>query len=273
MTTLPPLPENFEPTRATLHAYSRAVAAIPREHAEGHDKWWHAALTVVPHGLVTDPVPLPGGGTATLTMDLVTHEVGFATTSTGDVTVHSMRDRLTGTELADLLIADAARLGLAGDYNREKFDSDEAREYDPDVASAFLDALVAVNDVMTAHHDSLDGDVGKINMWPHGFDLAFEWFGTRVETYEEDGEITEYPSQLNFGWYPTGDAYFYSNPWPFEGDKLLSEELPSTASWHTEGWEGSTLVYADVAGKADGAETVLAYGKRVFELAAPTLMA
>jgi len=272
MTTLPPLPDNFEPTRATLHAYSRAVGALPRVHADAHDKWWHAALTVVPEGLATDPMTLPDGATATITMDLVAHEVKFQT-STGEFTVHSMQTGLTGSELADALIADAAGLGLTGDYDREKFESDELREYDPAVAAGFLAAIVAVNDLMTAHHDSLEGDVGRINMWPHGFDLAFEWYGTRVERYEEDGTVTEYPSQLNFGWYPTGDAYFYSNPWPFEGDKLIGEELPSPASWHTEGWEGSTLTYSDVAGNDDGVETVRAYARRVHELAAPTLMA
>jgi hypothetical protein len=272
MTTLPPLPENFEPTRATLHAYSRAVGAIPRALAECHDNWWHAALTVVPNGLITDPIPLPDGGTAKITMDLTTHTVKFQTDS-GGFTVHSMQQGLTGTQLGNALIADAAALGLEAEYHREKFESDEVREYDPAVAAGFLASLVAVNEVMVAHHDSLDGDVGRINLWPHGFDLAFEWFGTRVETYEENGEVTEHPSQLNFGWYPTGEAYFYSNPWPFEADKLLSEELPAPATWHTDGWEGSTLEYADVAGKDDGAETVRAYAKRVYDLAAPTLTA
>ena len=272
MTTLPPLPDDFEPTRATLHAYARAVSAIPRAHAEPHDKWWHAALTVTPHGLVTDRLRLADGATATLTMDLTTHEVKFAT-STGDFTVYSMQDGMTGTRLADELIDDAAGLGFEGGYDREKFENDEPRVYDRNVASGFLATLTAVHHVMKAQHDSLQGDLGRINLWPHGFDLAFEWYGTRVETYEEEGEVTEYPSQLNFGWYPTGDAYFYSNPWPFEGEVLLSADLPGPARWHTDGWEGSMLVFADVAGKDDGAEVVRAYWQRVFDLAVPTLTA
>ncbi len=270
MTTLPALPDDFEPTRATLHAYARAVSAIPRAHAEGHHKWWHAALTVTPHGLVTDPVGLADGATATITMDLTTHEVKFQT-STGEFTVYSMQDGMTGSELADALIADAAGLGFDDTYDRDKFESHEPRAYDRGVAAGFLATLIAVHRVMEEHHGSLEGDVGRINFWPHGFDLAFEWFGTRVEKYEEEGEVTEYPSQLNFGWYPAGDAYFYSNPWPFDADVLLAHELPEPARWHTDGWEGSMLAHADVAGRADGAELVRAYGKRVFELAAPTL--
>jgi hypothetical protein len=202
----------------------------------------------------------------------VAHEVKFQT-STGEFTVHSMGKGATATDLADALIADASGLGLADAYDREKFESDEPRTYDRDVASKFLDVMVAVHTLMSAHRDSLDGESGPIHLWPHGFDLSFEWFGTRVETYEEEGEVTEYPSQLNFGWYPAGDAYFYSNPWPFEGDVLLSEDLPAPASWHTDGWEGTMLVYADVAGKPDGVETVLSYARHVFELVSPTLMA
>lgn len=272
MTALPPLPADFEATRATLQAYSRAVAAVPRIHAEQHPKWWHAALTVVPHGLVGDAVALPDGDSATITMDLTTHEVRFAT-GTGDFTVYSMGAGMTATQLADALIARAAELGLEGEYARDKFESSEPRGYDPAVARAFLDTLLAVHEVMSTHRNTLSGDVGRINLWPHGFDLAFEWYGTRVETYEEHGEVTTFPSQLNFGWYPAGDPYFYSNPWPFEADALLGASLPAPASWHTDGWEGSTLAYGDVAGAADGAETVLAYARAVYELAAPTLMA
>jgi hypothetical protein len=270
MTTLPPLPDDFEPTRATLHAYARAAAAIPRAHADPHDQWWHAALAVTSHGMVTDRLWLADGATATITMDLTTHEVKFAT-STGDFTVYSMQDGMTGSELADALIADAAGLGLHDTYDREKFENDERREYDREVAVGFVAALTAVNDVMKGYHDSLDGDVGPINLWPHGFDLAFEWFGTRAETFEEDGEVSEHLSQLNFGWYPAGDAYFYSNPWPFEADVLLSTDLPGHARWHTDGWEGSKLAYDDVAGRDDGGEVVRAYWRRVFDVAAPTL--
>lgn len=270
MTTLPPLPADFGPTRATLHAYALAMGAIPRAHAERHDKWWHAGLTVVRVGLQTAPVPLPNGRSALLTMDLTEHEVRVDA-GDGAVTGHSMLGGSTATQLADALIADATALGLGDDYERDKFENDEVPIYDPEVATAFLETLTAVHALMEDHRRSLTGDVGPIHLWPHGFDVSFEWFGSRVETYEENGQVTEYPAQLNFGWDPNGDGYFYSNPWPFEGEELLSKELPAPASWHTEGWEGSMLPYVDVAGRADGAEVVRAYARRVFELALPTL--
>ena len=103
--------------------------------------------------------------------------------------------------------------------------------------------------------------------------MAFEWFGTRVEEYEEHGEVTQYPSQCNFGFYPGGRAYLYANPWPFESDILLGVELPAGAEWHTEGWQGSILYYDQVAGAANAEQMILDFFGTVFDHAAPTLTA
>ena len=83
--------------------------------------------------------------------------------------------------------------------------------------------------------------------------------------------VTEYPSQLNLGFYPEGRAYFYSNPWPFEAEKLLERPLPHGAEWHTEGWEGSILYYDQLAGDPDATTKLAEFARAVFEAAAPTL--
>lgn len=269
---LPPLPENFEPTRATLHAYAHAIGAIPRAHAEPHDKWWHVSLKVTPHGLETDKMSLPDGGSFNLRLDLATHEVVVAVPAGPDTRI-SMTEGLTGTEMGDRVIQAVADLGLAGDYDREKFESDESREYVPEAAATYFQAVANVSHVFSHHLRSLEGTVSQVQLWPHNFDLACEWFGTRVEAYEEEGETKEYPSQLNLGFYPAGRAYFYSNPWPFDGDDLMQHELPHGAAWHTEGWEGSILYYSHLAGDPDAATKLAEFAKAVFEVAAPTLTA
>jgi hypothetical protein len=205
-------------------------------------------------------------------MDLRRHVV-VVETSTGEQREVSMAAGLTGTEMGEWLIASAAELGLGGEYATEKFANDEARSYDPAAAEAFFHTLTSVEHVLAIHRNGRSGEVGPIQLWPHGFDLAFEWFGTRVEEYEENGEVSVYPSQLNLGFYTTGRAYLYSNPWPFEADRLLGEELPSGAEWHTDGWEGSILYYDQVAGKPDADEQVLEYARAVYDAAAPTLTA
>lgn len=268
---LPPRPTEFEPTRATLHAYAHAVGAIPRALGEHHPKWWHVSLNVTPIGLTTDAVAIPGGGTFWLRMDLRDHAV-LLEKSSGDSLRFSMTDGLTGTQFADQLIAIAADLGLQGEYAREKFESDEPRVYDPAKAEQFFDILVNVNQLFERHRSSLEGPSSPVHLWPHNFDLAFDWFGTRVEKHEEHGEVTEFPSQLNLGFY-VKDAYFYSNPWPFEGAALTGVELPHGATWHTAGWEGTMLPYDALAGDPDAETKLLDYARAVHEAAAPTLMA
>lgn len=271
MTAFPALPVDFEPTRATLHAYANAVAALPRVHAVAHPKWWHISLKVRPDGLVTEAMPLPEGGAVFVRMDLRSHEIVIESSS-GERRSFPMDQGLTATEMGDALIGAAAEMGLTGDYNRTKFENDEARDYDGEHAGGLFEVLVTVEAAIAEHRNRIGGEVGPIQLWPHGFDLAFEWFGSKMVPHEEDGEVTELPAQINLGFYPAGDAYFYSNPWPFDGDALLTLELSDGARWNTEGWEGSMFVYADLAGRPDGVERFLEYAGAVFNAATPTLL-
>ncbi|MBT8201834.1 MAG: hypothetical protein HKN74_00735 [Acidimicrobiia bacterium] len=269
---LPPLPDNFEPTRATLHAYANAVGSILRAHAVAHPKWWHVSLKITPHGLITDNMSLPESGIVNLTMDLINHEVVVRSTG-GDERRVSMREGLTGTQMGERLIEIAAALGLEGSYSREKFENDDPREYAPEAAAIWFEAAANVSHLFNHHLQTLEGTVSQVQLWPHNFDLACEWFGTRVETHEENGEVAHHPSQINVGFYPAGRAYFYSNPWPFEADVLTKHDLPHGAEWHTDGWEGSILYYDQIAGDPEAANELLDYARAVHDIASPTLMA
>ena len=271
-TVFVPLDDEREPTRATLHAYAKGVGAVAGAHAVFHPKWWHISLKVRPNGLVTDNLPLPGGGSLALRMDLVNDLVAIEASDGSSIDV-PMTDGLTGSEFADNLIAAVAGYGLEGEYLRDKFEDDTPREYDSQAATKIMDLFVNANTVLERQRATLGDSVGPIQLWPHGFDLAFEWYGSRIEEHEEDGEVRAYPSQLNFGLYPAGRAYFYSNPWPFAGDELLGVDLPHGAEWHTDGWEGSVLYYDQVAEDSDAETKVLEYAAAVMEAARPTLEA
>lgn len=269
---LPPMPQDWEPTRATLHNYANVLGVIARAHAAPHDKWWHISLKVIPAGLRTDTMPLPDGGTLDLRMDLQTDEAVLET-SAGHRSTLSMAEGLTGTEFGTRLIEMVSELGLTGDYVTEKFESDDARAYVATDAEAFLAAIVSVHHNFEIHRGSLQGPVGPLQIWPHGFDLAFEWYGSKMATHDESGETSEMPAQLNLGFYPAGRPYFYSNPWPFDAAALTTQELPEPARWNTEGWEGSVLYYDDLLATADPAQRLLEYARAVFDAAAPTLNA
>lgn len=272
--TLFPALNDWQATRETLHFYSHAVSVIPRAHAEFHPKWWHISLKVQPDGLVTEKMALPDGGQFWLKIDLRQHQV-LLFTDQGVARQFSMTEGLTSTDFGDQILDAVADLGLTAEYAREKFENDEPRQYDPAAAERFLTALVNADRIFKEHRATLSGDVSPVQLWPHGFDLAFEWHGTRVETYEEDGEIQEYPSQINLGFYPGGTAeaqYFYSNPWPFEAGELLDKPLPGGASWHTEGWQGTLLPYEELVDNDEAEARLREYARAVFEISSPTLL-
>ena len=270
MFTFPALPTDGEPTRSTLHAYALAMAELPRAHAPAHPLWWHISLKVRPDGLITEAMPLPSGGAASVRMDPRSALVVFET-SGGDRRAFPMNAGLTATEMGNALIAAGSEFGLSGGYDRARFEDDDSRPYDDDDALGFFNAFVAAEGALAIQMNRLAGSVGPIQLWPHGFDLDFEWFGRRIVTASESGEPADLPAQINFGFFPAGSAYFYSNPWPFEAEVLLDVDLPGGAVWHTAGWKGSMLEYADLADSAAGVEHFLAYADAVFEAAAPTL--
>lgn len=266
----------WESTRETLHLYSKVVGAVPRAHAEFHPQWWHISLKVQSDGLVTDDIPLPDGGTLRLKMDLRQHQV-VLTTSRGQAREFSMAQGLPATAFGNQILGAVADLGLTGEYAREKFENDEPREYDPEMAETFLTTIVTIDRIFKEHRATLSGETGPVQLWPHGFDLAFEWFGTRMVEYQESGKVEKHRAQLNLGFSPGEPShpqpYFYSNPWPFEADLLADKPLPSGARWFTESWQGSILPYDTLVGDSQAEEKLLAYARAVYEISSPTLLA
>ncbi len=263
--------EGFEPTRQTLHNYAHAMGVVPRAHAAFHPQWWHISLRVTENGLKTAVMDLPNGETFWLEMDLRHHNV-LLQTSYGGTQAFSMTAGLTGTEFGNQILTAVADWGLEGDYAREKFESAEPRVYDTAQAEKFLMILTQVNRIFNQHRATLTGKTGPVQLWPHGFDLSFEWFGTRTESHEEHGEVKETPSQINLGFYPASEPYFYSNPWPFEAEQLVQKPLPEGAKWHTAGWQGTMLPYRKLVDDTQAETRLRSFAQAVYDIASPTLL-
>ncbi len=273
--TFPPL-EDCQATKESLHLYALAMSVVPRAHAKFHPQWWHITLKVTPEGLVGNEIKLPDGGSFKLRMDFGKHAVVLET-SRGESKEFGMAAGLTATQFGDQILAAVADLGLEGEYEREKFENDEPRAYNKEQAAAFFRVVTIADRVFKKQREGLSGERGPVQLWPHGFDLAFEWFGTRVERHEENGEMQEYPAQLNLGFSPGESShpapYFYSNPWPFEGDQLTDKQLPHGARWFTESWQGTLLEYSNLVGDPEAEQKLLEYAQGVYEITSPTLMA
>lgn len=270
-----PTLDGFGPTRRTLQLYARALSGIARVHGVAHPNWSHISLRVTPSGLMSDNIPLPDGGILAGRLDMRSHRLVLWTSGGRDWSL-PLDAGWSGTIMGERLIEAAAEMGLQGAYDRTRFGSDEVGVYEPVSAGRFFVALVSADRLLKTHRASLSGTSSPAQFWSHGFDLAMEWYGTRVEHYEEEGQAKELPAQLNLGFYPGEDdnsSYFYSNPWPFDAERLLNQPLPEGASWHTEGWQGSILPYTLLRDDPGAGERVLAYARAVHEIAAPLLTA
>jgi hypothetical protein len=200
-------------------------------------------------------------------MDLADHVV-VVETHAGEALRIPMDSGLTGTAMGDRLIDALAGLGFEAGYARDKFEDGDDRPYDRAAAARYLRMFLSAYGAFERFRASLSGDVGPIQVWPHGFDLSFEWFGTRTVVDPETGD--ELPAQINLGLYPAGDPYFYSNPWPFD-PALAEADLPNGAVWHLEGWQGSKLDYETARTAADPAAVVIGYAAAVHAVSAPDL--
>ena len=250
------LPDNLEPTRATLHLYARAMGAVALALGDPHPKYWHMSLKVAEMSFQTDEIPLADGRSFRLSMDFETHAVIL---SVADRTVASfdMTSGVTGTAFGNTVLDAVGKLGVSADFKRDEFENDEPREYDRVVAEMFYETIAAVSETFETIRAGMQGERGPVQLWPHGFDIAFEWFGADS-------------SQINVGFYPAGEAYFYSNPFPFDRD-LLAATLPDPGTWYTDGWEGSKLDYSHLRNDDAWADRVIDFANAVHALAAPAL--
>lgn len=267
--------KGFEPTRDTLHAYSKVVGVVPRALAPFHSRWWHISLKVQAAGFVTDRMRAPDGGEFWLAMDLHDHEVKIQTEK-GLVGSFDMTRGDPASVFGERVLSTLEEMGITGEYARGKFASDEPRIYEPHIAEVYFSVLLEIDRIFKVHRTTLEGETGPVQLWPHGFDLAFEWFGSRQVELEENGEVRRYPAQLSLGFSPGEpyhpEPYFYSNPWPFEAAALMDKPLPFGARWFTEGWQGSLLPYAALVGDSRAAERLLEYARVIYTVSRPTLV-
>lgn len=306
--TLPDL-SGWEPTRDSLALYVRIPGAVRRALATPHPRWWHVSLRRDERGLTTGPVPLEEGrGDLELRLDLVAHRLSVEGPD-GETRHLSLADAPSARDLGRRTLDVLERLGVGGEIDEERFADDGERRYDPAAAERYRDALARVAEAFVEVRSGLPasggGELGPMQLWPHHFDFAWEWFAAppltaaparasavdasageptagggagEAATEEahggEEADAEEGPPQIGFGFAPGDEShrepYFYANPWPFD-EAWREVELPEPARWNVEGWQGALLPYAAV--RRRGPELLVEVHRRVWEKAAPRLRA
>ncbi len=253
--SIEPLPGDWEPTRGTLQGYAHALTALPRAGAPAHPRWAHVAMGIGSRGLMSAPTPLADGTELVSTIDLVDHEIVLAAGDTREVI-----DLLAGPSprsIGDAVAALAASHGSTIEVDEERYADDSTQVYNAGHAAAFLSVATSVVAAFDEINASVEGEITGPHLWPHGFDIATEWYSPKLVEY--DGTPTN--AQIAIGWYPAGDAYLYANPWPFDED-FTSAKLPDGAVWNTKGWFGAKITVSDLDPES-AHDTVVAFGTAV----------
>jgi hypothetical protein len=262
MHLVPDLPEGWMPTRSALQLYANAITAFPRAGAPADPSWSHVAMVPTLTGFAAAPTPLGDGSTLTSAIDLSGHRLEVC--AGDDRLVVDLREGTPPSAVGADIERLAASHGATFSVDRARFAAAERQHYDPGHAALFRDAARAATEALDVLNAGLVGHTAGPHLWPHGFDIATEWFSDRIVA--ADGH--EGRAQIAVGWYPGVHSYVYVNPWPF-ADSFASIDLPGSATWHIEGWQGAKLDVPE--GGALPIEEIVALARRVHEATAPVL--
>jgi hypothetical protein len=260
---MPQISPTWEPTRLTLQKYAQALTAAPRSAAEPSDRWTHVSMHPAPNGFSTVPIALGDGTTLVSTIDVENHQIVIAAGS--DSRTIDLRTGPSPLSVGETVAAIASEHGTDVNADTSRYEDAEAQTYDPADATSWLENSRWLVDTIAAINTAVSGEVTGPHMWPHGFDVATEWFSAK--TVDFNG--TETSAQIAIGFYPAGDAYFYMNPWPFD-ESWADTDLPGAATWHTEGWQGAKLMASDLGDDSDS-DVVVALAAAVHDLARDSL--
>jgi hypothetical protein len=259
----PPLPlDEWRATRDTIQGYTQVVGKIRRAMTPHQRHWFHINLRTAALGLTTTPIR-NGNIAFELLLDFTGHQL-VVSTSTGDWAEVDL-DGQSAQEFCEEVTRALDEIGIAVDIDSEQFNDDDGT-YDPDYVEDCWQALSQIDLVLKEFLGQLRGRKGPVSLWPHHFDLAGLWFtGRLVPDQDPDDEETA-DQQMNFG-FSTGDegipeAYFYitAYPWP---DGLENTTLPSPVRWHTQGWKGAVMTYADMIAADNPREALLDFLRTV----------
>ncbi|HSJ71039.1 MAG TPA: DUF5996 family protein [Acidimicrobiia bacterium] len=256
------LPEQWEETRSSLQKYAQALTAFPRAGAPPEPRWGHVAMIPTPSGFAASPTPLIDGSELTSRLDLDDHLIRVNAGT--DELVVPLTEGWAPTRLATAIQRLASQRGTEVAIDDERVSDTEVQPYDRAAGAAFAASAHAAIEAMIRVNTAIRGEIAGPHLWPHGFDIATEWFSPKVVDYEG----SDANAQIAMGWYPARSSYLYVNPWPFD-ETFAAIPLPAGAVWHRDGWHGAKL---DIP--ADGSvsvEDAVALGLAVHAIAGEAL--
>ena len=273
------IPKQFPPlvltdwplTRDTLHGYAEILGAVRGALSPSQKYSSHRSLLAAAAGLTTGPIPA-GPVTGELLLDLAAHRL-LITTSHGRVWQQRLRGQ-SQMAFFDEVTGALSALGISTNLDRTQYASAAAGVYEVAAVERFWEALSQIDQVLKRFKGELRGETSAVQLWPHHLDLAVLWFSGRRVPGQENAKPAYADEQMNFG-FSTGDGgipepYFYITAYPLPA-ALAATPVPPAAEWHTEGWSGAVLRYAQLVGASDAEERLLTF-LRTYQTAGMALM-
>lgn len=258
------LPEQWEETRSSLQKYAQALTAFPRAAVPPDPRWRHVAMIPTPSGFATSPVPLADGSELVSLLDFDDHLVRVHAGT--DELIVPLAEGWAPTRLATAIQRLTSQHGSVVAIDRDRVTDTDVPPYDREAGAAFAASARAAIEAMDRVNTGIRGEIAGPHLWPHGFDIATEWFSPKLVEYEG----SDANAQIAMGWYPAKSSYVYVNPWPFSDD-FAAKPLPAGAVWHRDGWHGAKL---DIpAGGSIRVEDAATLGLAVHSIARESLVA
>jgi hypothetical protein len=281
-TRWPPLPyEAWLDTYATLHLWTQVVGKICLALTPLQNHFWNITFRLTPRGLVT-PTLFHGERRFTILFDFVAHELRIQT-SDGAI------ERLA---LEPRSVAEFYRLTMAALHTLDldvriwpvpvevpvpvRFDADTTHSaYDRGAASAFWQALVAMQPVFEQFRSGFIGKSSPVHFFWGSFDLAVTRFSGRRAPEMPDGDAVAREAYshevISHGFWPGGaplpEAAFYAYAVPEPEGLKTAAVTPAAAHYHAAMSE-FILPYDAVRSSAQPEQDLLAFLESSYTAAA-----
>jgi hypothetical protein len=247
----PAPPEDWEPTRATLHMWTQIIGKLRLALAPPQNHFWHSTLYVTARGLTTSPMPY-ASDLVQIDFDFLDHRLVIATSS-GNPRMVALEPRSVADFYAEVM-ATLHGLGIeVSIYARPveipepiPFAEDRIHaDYDAAAAQAFWRTLIQADRVFKQFRGRFLGKSSPVHFFWGAFDLAVTrfsgrraplWSGTVVNVHPHvmHASYSHEVSSAGF-WVGSGaPPMFYSYAVPTPGGFADAAVRPSRAAWSPE---------------------------------------
>jgi hypothetical protein len=278
-------PARDHETLAIIHLASQMLGKIRVRHAPWTNHGWHVALQPTARGLATLPTASGDGRTFVLALDLCRHAIVLTTSA-------EEREELTLSAgsiaaLHSRLTAMLRKHGLPSVFHGTPnevpepvpFADDSAtRNYDPESATRFREALAAMLPVFERFRAGFTGKSSPVHFWWGSFDLAVTRFSGRTAP-QHPGGVPGLPDRVtreaysqevsSAGFWAGGitdaDAFFSSYAYPEPAG--FREHPVSAGGWNGD-WQEYILPYQEVRSAANPKALLSSFLQSTYDAAA-----